>query len=222
MARVREPRHRGVKSHPSGKGPSAWLVAMLVCCVLPRIAPAQEVYGSTLDAQASAARTAAAEDGVEVAALAEAFCAVYPDLRGGGLPAPAGRHALEPLITLGLDGALTAARHLHDAAIRQAPGDKPPFADGDLFSSLFEGATSCRVGAVTLARNTASVELRYAHEAGTLMTSWTDRLSILRGNDGWRIDDVVYDGRWDFANTGSLRGMIESAAAADAGLPLAD
>jgi hypothetical protein len=195
---------------------------MLVCCVLPRVAPAQEVYGSTLDAQASAARTAAAEDGVEVAALAEAFCAVYPDLRSGGLPAPAGRHALEPLITLGLDGALTAARHLHDAAIRQAPGDKPPFADGDLFSSLFEGATSCRVGAVTLARNTASVELRYAHETGTLMTSWTDRLSILRGNDGWRIDDVVYDGRWDFANTGSLRGMIESAAAADAGLPLAD
>ncbi|WP_449219974.1 hypothetical protein [Tistrella mobilis] len=195
---------------------------MLVCCVLPRVAPAQEVYGSTLDAQASAARTAAAEDGVEVAALAEAFCAVYPDLRSGGLPAPTGRHALEPLITLGLDGALTAARHLHDAAIRQAPGDKPPFADGDLFSSLFEGATSCRVGAVTLARNTASVELRYAHETGTLMTSWTDRLSILRGNDGWRIDDVVYDGRWDFANTGSLRGMIESAAAADAGLPLAD
>lgn len=222
MARVRKPRHRGVKSHPSGNGPSAWLVAMLICCVLPRVAPAQEVYGSTLDAQASAARTAAAEDGVEVAALAEAFCAVYPDLRGGGLPAPAGRHALEPLITLGLDGALTAARHLHDAAIRQAPGDKPPFGDGDLFSSLFEGATSCRVGAVTLARNTASVELRYAHEAGTLMTSWTDRLSILRGNDGWRIDDVVYDGRWDFANTGSLRGMIESAAAADAGLPLAD
>lgn len=216
MARVRKSGHRGIETA------SAWLLAMLICNALPHIARAEEIYGSTLDAQAHAARAAAAEDGVEVSQLAEAFCAVYPDLRGGGLPSPAARHALEPLITLGLDGALTAARHLHDVAIRQAPGDKPPFADGDLFSSLFEGATSCRVGAVTLARNTASVELRYAYEAGTLMTGWTDRLSILRGDDGWRIDDVVYDGRWDFANTGSLRGMIESAAAAEAGLPTAD
>lgn len=216
MARVRKSGHRGIETA------SAWLLAMLICNALPHIARTEEIYGSTLDAQAHAARAAAAEDGVEVSQLAEAFCAVYPDLRGGGLPSPAARHALEPLITLGLDGALTAARHLHDVAIRQAPGDKPPFADGDLFSSLFEGATSCRVGAVTLARNTASVELRYAYEAGTLMTGWTDRLSILRGDDGWRIDDVVYDGRWDFANTGSLRGMIESAAAAEAGLPTAD
>lgn len=181
-------------------------------------ASAQEEYGSTRDAEASAARAAAAEDGVAVAAMGAAFCAVYPDIRGGGLPDPQSRMRLEPLLTLAFDGALDAAGRLRDRAIRRMPGEKPPFVDGDLFSSLFEGATDCQAGAVTLGRHTAGVTLHYGYAQGTTQTGWTDRLALLRTDDGWRIDDVVYGGTWDFASRGSLRSAIEAAAAEDAGL----
>ncbi|MFD0390668.1 hypothetical protein ACFQ4K_27150 [Tistrella bauzanensis] len=83
-------------------------------------ARAQEEYGSTRDAEARAARAAAAEDGVAVAAMGATFCDVYPDIRGGGLPGPEPRMRLEPLLTLAFDGALDAAGHLRDRAIRHA------------------------------------------------------------------------------------------------------
>lgn len=232
MARLREPRHGQVTRNTDDGGvvrPAGGRqrrrvagLAVLVTLALPitgtGIARAQEEYGSTRDAEARAARAAAAEDGVAVAAMGAAFCAVYPDIRGGGLPDPEPRMRLEPLLTLAFDGALDAAGHLRDRAIRRAPGDKPPFVDGDLFSSLFEGATDCQAGAVTLGRHTAGVVLHYRYAQGTTQMGWTDRLTLLRTDDGWRIDDVVYGGSWDFASRGSLRSAIEAAAAEDAGL----
>ncbi|NJD30747.1 MAG: hypothetical protein FIB04_02540 [Gammaproteobacteria bacterium] len=59
-----------------------------------------------------------------------------------GAPTPAQLDTIAPYLSDDLRARLRAARDLHDSEQARAPGEKPPFTDGDLFTSLFEGPTS--------------------------------------------------------------------------------
>ena len=59
-----------------------------------------------------------------------------------GVPDSLALDAVAPYLDSTLLGLLTDARHTRDDFRRRYPSDKPPFVDGDMFSSLFEGNTS--------------------------------------------------------------------------------
>ena len=139
------------------------------------------------------------------------FYEAHQPQAGAGVPDAARLEALAPLLTRPLRAALGRARAERDAAMAEAPGEKPPYVEGALFSSLFEGYTA--VQPLTLATEgwEARVRVCFAFADAGGRTEWTDTV-VLREEDGvWRIDDVVYGGQWDFANTGTLRDALPRA-----------
>ncbi len=126
-----------------------------------------------------------------------------------GLPDDAQMQALAPLLVPELREAFEAARAWQRGEIermqREGSEDKPPFVEGDLFSSLFEGAQSSRVLSITGddARSVAQVERGYGSAADRVV--WRDRAILRRAGDGWLLVDIEYGGDWAFqAGSGSL------------------
>lgn len=128
-----------------------------------------------------------------------------------GLPSVESMSTLAPLMTSSLRTAIDKARARQEAFIAAHPGEKPPFAEGSLFTSLFEGPTGIESAATRLHGDTASVAVGFVYaEQGTETFRWEDEM-LLRCEQGrWRLDDVRYGGDWDFASNGQLKHALES------------
>jgi hypothetical protein len=149
-----------------------------------------------------------------VTAAANGFYSAFVDARslsGGGIPDAATRARFQPLLTPRLNKALgdAAAAEARFAAKNK---NSPPLIEGDIFSSLFEGPTSFKLGvckgddkiqhcAVSLSRQ----------DAGQKPVGWTDTL-ILANSGGWKVDDIGYDANFAFGNTGTLSETLKMAA----------
>ena len=124
----------------------------------------------------------------------------------GGAPDAAQLEAWRPHLSRALVDALARAAAARDAAATAAPDEKPPYVEGSLFSSLFEGYTSAQPITVATEGERATVPVCFRYEGGDGQVSeWADSVKLVREDGAWRIDDVVYGGQWDFANTGTLR-----------------
>ncbi len=133
--------------------------------------------------------------------------------RETGAPSGAALAAWRPMLSDTLHALLEAARARRDADAARAPDEKPAFAEGDLFSSLFEGPTAVTVSAVdsTPAAWRVTVLMRYA--GATPEAQWTDTVQVIEEHGRRVIDDVAYGGTWDFASQGRLRRALASALA---------
>lgn len=129
-----------------------------------------------------------------------------------GAPTPTELTQIAPFLADTLRSLLAAADRMRDADMKLAPDEKPAFAEGDLFSSLFEGVTSFRVveDSVTPA---GRVPVRFTYADAKDTTTWTDAVQVMREHDRYVIADVAYGGKWAFANGGSLRASLEQALA---------
>ena len=127
-----------------------------------------------------------------------------------GAPARDELTRLAPFLSDTLRALLAAARRLHDAELARAPDEKPAFAEGDLFSSLFEGPTSFRVVTDSVSAD-GPVPVRFTYADGKDTTTWTDRVQVARRQGRYVVADVEYGGTWAFANGGSLRTSLEHA-----------
>ena len=96
----------------------------------------------------------------------------------------------------------------------KANKDSPPLIEGDLFSSLFEGATAVSVGSCAAdsgaTRGRCVANLVYA-DPGSKPTNWNDTVLLVRTPDGWKVDDIVYGGGWAFGNKGRLTDTLKQA-----------
>jgi hypothetical protein len=83
------------------------------------------------------------------------------------------------------------------------PGDKPPWVEGDMFSSSFEGFTKFQVAgalALTKARKTIfKVNFEYV-EKGQKPVTWTDEVALVQEKGRWVIDDVFLPDAAAFGN----------------------
>lgn len=165
---------------------------MLAACA-PRIEPRAE-------------RTAAPTE-LEIAQrIFDQITALHVD----GLPSDDQMRLLAPLLTNELRQALEAARAWQRGEIermqREGSEDKPPFIEGDLFSSLFEGAQSARAVSFVRRDRDLVVTLDRSYGAGTELVRWQDR-AVLKGAGGsYLLDDIEYGGDWTFqAGTSTLR-----------------
>src|SRR5262249_52134763 len=101
----------------------------------------------------------------------------------------------------------------------------PPMLEGDIFSSLFEGATTWKIGACqtdTRMGDSRSarcpVSLSYVPPPAPKAqkpANWNDTVLLVKTPKGWKVDDVIYDAGFAFGNTGRLSGMLEMVVAAN-------
>lgn len=150
------------------------------------------------------------------AAVVEALVSEYRTLGFRGLPDAAQLARIEPFLSPRLAGLFRDAKAGQQAYREKYPTDKPPLIDGDLFSSLFEGANRAEIAETLEQADTAAVLVRYEYRDlrdGTLIEDWPDRFLLVRNADGaWRVDDIEYLGGWDFAMKGRLSGALAETA----------
>ena len=146
------------------------------------------------------------------------FYRIYLQVRPSGVPDASARARLEPVLTARLSTLLERAARAEAVYAEKTKGDSPPLVEGDVFTSLFEGAgrfrvLGCRTGPV---RAVCRTDLTYA-SPGSKPARWRDTMVLIHTAAGWRVDDVVYGGRWAFGPKGSLsqalKGAIAEAAA---------
>jgi hypothetical protein len=171
-------------------------------------------------AQAGSGRMAAvspeADPGaaLEDTSAAAAVNALYTRLianRVSGAPGTAQLSELRPFLSDTLHTLLAAARALSETEARQSPDEKPPFVEGDLFSSLFEGPTGFRILGTDAAAGRRNVRIEFTYAGAVPAERWTERVVTVREDGRWVVTDVEYGGDWDFAPRGTLRGTLEEA-----------
>ena len=128
-----------------------------------------------------------------------------------GAPTAQQLATLAPFLSDTLHALLVAARKQNQADVARAPDEKPSFAEGDLFSSLFEGPNAVEVLADS-ARGPARVAtVRMTYTGANPAVTWIDHVVLTLAGRRYVIDDVEYGGQWDFASKGSLRSSLVSA-----------
>lgn len=145
------------------------------------------------------------------ASVVEDFYKARLEARIIGAPDEKQLRTLAPYLGEELRGLLDQAhkRRLDDTA--RAPGDKPAFADGDLFSSLFEGPTSFKVGADEVTGDVHRVSVQLAFDRQQPVVSWTDKVVVKSENGKSVVVDIEYGGSWAFGNKGTLVSMLKKA-----------
>jgi len=147
----------------------------------------------------------------DLSGAASGFLGVYGSFHpSDGIPDSAGRIRLAPFLSPGLnkliaDGAAAEARFA--AQVKNSP----PLIEGDLFSSMFEGATSWKLAACSASGTTGRCPVIFTHaDAGHPAVTWTDTLLLVNTPQGWRVDDITYGGGFQFGNTGKLTDTLRT------------
>ena len=147
----------------------------------------------------------------DMTGAANGFLAAYGSFHpSDGIPDATGRTRLAPYLSPALskllaDGAAAEARF--SAKVK----DAPPLIEGDLFTSLFEGASSWKLGACAASGTGARCPVEFTHTDGKQKpVVWTDTLLLTNTPQGWRVDDVLYGANFQFGNTGKLTDTLHT------------
>lgn len=151
------------------------------------------------------------------AAAANAFYAVYgPQVgKGGGIPDTAARLRYAAVLSPRLNKQLSDAAAAQARLTAKVKNAVPPMLEGDIFSSLFEGATGWKVGACQSEGSNARCPVTLTHVSPPVAgrppvkpAQWNDTVLLTNGPQGWKVDDVIYDAGFAFGNTGRLSAML--------------
>ena len=181
--------------------------------------PAEAVAGAADAAAADAAVSAPAgsagsqdvpeaEPAQGPVAVAMDFLVMHRRLGSSGLPQRGDMAAYDAFLCPELAQAVRAAQVRQEQSRAEHPQDKPPYVDGDLFSSLFEGAEGFEARDTAMEADQARVAVAMSHGEGEAAQRWKDTL-VMRLDDGiWCLADVEYGGDWPFANQGRLSTLL--------------
>lgn len=158
----------------------------------------------------TAALPAFAQEGPAQAATG--FYAQYAALpRSGGIPDATARTRLAPFLSPRL-GKLIAAAAAAQTRFMTRHTDAPPLIEGDLFSSVFEGFTSFKVGNCSGDARRAQCSIALTYQAkGQKPVSWSDSAILAFTPSGWKLDDIAYKAGFAFGNTGLLSDTLKMA-----------
>jgi hypothetical protein len=147
-------------------------------------------------------------------AVVQRFYATTISQRVTGAPTEPQLVELSPFVSDTLRALLAAARRRSDADAAREPNEKPSFAEGDLFSSLFEGPNAVEVLADSARGELRVATVKMTSTGATPPVTWVDRVLLVRRGEGYVIDDIEYGGQWDFSSKGTLRaGLVAGLAA---------
>jgi hypothetical protein len=143
--------------------------------------------------------------------FASRFYRTYLKLKVLGLPGAKQYKVLAPLLSADLRRLFEAARREQEKFIKEnGPDEKPPWADGDLFTSSFEGAQSFQLGSPTISGDNAEVPVHLTYGSGSSAVRWSDTLVLVRTRSGWLVSDILLKGDWQFKSGDSLRGILKT------------
>jgi len=126
--------------------------------------------------------------------IVSSFYRIHLQNHAPGLPSTDELKQFEPLLSHALYALLTETAAA-DARYHAAQGSQAaPLIEGDLFTSLYEGATSFAVQSCDSDAQRAScqVALRYQKEGAD--ESWNDKILLVKEGQQWRIDDIEFIG----------------------------
>jgi hypothetical protein len=87
--------------------------------------------------------------------------------------------------------------------------EKPPWCEGDIFSSTFEGPTSFEIGGGAGDGEQSMIQVLFAYrQPGQKTVRWADRILLKKIQGKWLIDDVIYDLPVEFGNHSTLRANL--------------
>lgn len=158
----------------------------------------------------AAVAVAGTDDALQMRSVASGFYGVYRTFHpSDGIPSAADRARYAPFLSPTLEQLLGKAEAAQ-ARFAKANKDSPPLLEGDIFTSMFEGATSVAVGVCNGdgARGRCEVKLEYV-DKGIKPTTWSDAVLLVNTPAGWRIDDIDYGGGWAFGNKGKLSELLK-------------
>ena len=167
---------------------------------------------------AAACRPSAPSSPSETAAQ---FYTLLDGLGVSGVPDSLALDAVQPYLDSTLVRLLVEARYARDSVARLVPREKPPFIDGDLFGSLFEGNTSFGIRSLAKRGDTTFAVMAFTNAMQPPTVKWTDTLVIVpRANakpksPQFVIADLRYGAGWDFGNRGTLVGSLRAALSPD-------
>lgn len=129
----------------------------------------------------------------------------------GGVPDSHAQAALEPYLTTSLATLLADADKAEARYAKRTKNEVPPLIEGDLFTSLFEGASNLDAVHCTGDAKTTlcKAELRYRDPGSKDIVRWTDEVTLRADAQGWRIDNITYGGTWEFMHKGDLRTLLQ-------------
>jgi hypothetical protein len=143
------------------------------------------------------------------AGVTNAFYRKYISYKMSGLPTPAQIKGISPYISKEIVDQIRADRTKQKAEMKAHPDEKPSWIEGDLFSSMFEGATSFRLGEVRPGDNRTEVDVHLAYKYKSDATEWMDTAVLEKVNGRWVITDILYKANWAFKSGASLRNTLK-------------
>jgi hypothetical protein len=145
---------------------------------------------------------------------AAAFYNLYLKTHPAGVPNDRLREQLQPLISAELSDLLNDAAVAEAQYAKETKGQSPPLVEGDLFTSLFEGAEMYTLGPCKVEADAAScaVDLSYTDKRDNSKTAWQDRIYLSREEGKWAVDDIEFLGTWEFMHKGKLKDLLRQVA----------
>jgi hypothetical protein len=113
-----------------------------------------------------------------------------------GIPSADELKQLQPFVSQALFKLLSQASETEIKYHAAATDPVPPLVDGDLFTSLFEGASTFKVDSCESDDAHASCQVRFTYKSGNGgdEEKWKDKLLLVREDKQWRIDDIEFLG----------------------------
>lgn len=110
---------------------------------------------------------------------------------------------IAPFLGDTLKARLLAARAELERATTAARGEKPQYADEDLFSSLMEGPTSFYVKATGEGKHDIVI-VQFENRQGNQPVQWVDTAYVVARDTTWVIADIHFGASWPMAARGTL------------------
>jgi len=155
-----------------------------------------------------AAIFAQAQTTTSPSAVTESFYKKYIAYRMQGLPSEKQVKSLAPLFSKDIMAMIAADRVEQKKFSKEHPDEKPPWIEGDLFSSLIEGGTSYSLGKSRVEKTRAEVDVHLIYKDKNDATEWMDTVILTKTNGKWLISDILFKGNWAFMNGASLRASL--------------
>jgi hypothetical protein len=140
-------------------------------------------------------------------AVVQQFYEKYIKLSPAGLPTAAQQKELAPHLSRRLLKLMDGARAYRDQEAKAHPDEKPPFVDGCLFASLFEGPKSFKVGTTVAEGSASRIKVHFTADEAV---AWDDEVVVIKEDGRYVIDDVLLSGIGQFNPPGRLSTHLQS------------
>jgi hypothetical protein len=152
----------------------------------------------------------AAEPDREMKEIINSFYNTYLTVRPSGVPSVKEQQKFKPYVSATLAKVLQDADRAERQYQKKTKGESPPFVEGDLFTSLFEGATKFKVLSCDSGAGACLVEFSYIEPGEKAKpVIWKDKVFLVKETRGWLVDDIEFLGDWQFMHKGRLKELLK-------------